>query len=94
MTNAVRHSGAATIDVLCRVAPPSAEIVVSDDGTGLGTGRDDSHGMEIMRERATLIGAQLEVHDRAPRGTTVAVRLFSNGVSAPEPTARPDTLTA
>jgi signal transduction histidine kinase len=94
MTNAVRHSGAATIDVLCRVAPPSAEIVVSDDGTGLGTGRDDSHGMEIMRERATLIGAQLEVHDRAPRGTTVAVRLCSNGVSAPEPPARPDTLTA
>jgi signal transduction histidine kinase len=94
MTNAVRHSGAATIDVLCRVAPPSAEIVVSDDGNGLGTGRDDSHGMEIMRERATLIGAQLDVHDRAPSGTTVAVRLTSNGVSAPERSARPDTLTA
>jgi len=47
-----------------------------------------------MRERATLIGAELEVEDRAPRGTTVAVRLASNGVSAPEPSARPDTLTA
>ncbi|WP_151082736.1 sensor histidine kinase [Nocardioides cynanchi] len=94
MTNAVRHSGAATIDVLCRVAPPSAEIVVSDDGNGLGTGRDDSHGMEIMRERATLIGALLDVDDRAPRGTTVAVRLSSNGVSATEPSTRPDTLTA
>ncbi|MDX6357388.1 MAG: hypothetical protein QOH37_442 [Nocardioidaceae bacterium] len=94
MTNAVRHSGASTIDVLCRVAPPTAEIVVSDDGNGLGTGRDDSHGMEIMRERATLIGAQLDVHDRAPHGTTVAVRLKSNGVSAPEPSSRPDTLTA
>jgi signal transduction histidine kinase len=94
MTNAVRHSGAATIDVLCRVAPPRAEIVVSDDGNGLGTGRDDSHGMEIMRERAALIGARLEVDDRAPRGTTVAVRLTSNGVSAPEPSARPETLTA
>jgi signal transduction histidine kinase len=94
MTNAVRHSGAATIDVLCRVAPPRAEIVVSDDGHGLGTGRDDSHGMEIMRERAALIGAELEVQDRAPRGTTVAVRLASNGVSAPEPSVRPDTLTA
>ena len=80
--------------MLCRVAPPRAEIVVSDDGNGLGTGRDDSHGMEIMRERAALIGAQLEVHDRAPRGTTVAVRLASNGVSAPEPSVRPDTLTA
>src|SRR4051812_7339366 len=94
MTNAVRHSGASTIDVLCRVAPPNADIVVSDDGNGLGTGRDDSHGMEIMRERATLIGAQLDVDDRTPNGTTVAVRLTSNGVSAPERSARPDTLTA
>jgi signal transduction histidine kinase len=94
MTNAVRHSGASTIDVLCRVAPPNAEIVVSDNGNGLGTGRDDSHGMEIMRERATLIGADLDVRDRAPHGTTVAVRLTSNGVSAPEPSAQPDTLTA
>ncbi len=94
MTNAVRHSGAATIDVLCRVAPPTAEIVISDDGNGLGTGRDDSHGMEIMGERATLIGARLEVHDRAPRGTTVAVRLSSNGVSMPEPSIQPDTLLA
>jgi signal transduction histidine kinase len=94
MTNAVRHSGADTIDVLCRVAPPMAEIVVSDDGTGLGAGRDDSHGLEIMRERATLIDADLEVRDRAPRGTTVAVRLGSNGVSRPEPSVQPDTLLA
>ncbi len=35
MTNAVRHSGAHAIDVLCRVAPPSAELVISDDGRGL-----------------------------------------------------------
>jgi signal transduction histidine kinase len=94
MTNAVRHSGATTIDVLCRVAAPNAEIVVSDNGRGLGTGRDDSHGLEIMRERATLIGAELDVVDRKPNGTTVAVRLTSTGVSAPERSARPDTLTA
>jgi signal transduction histidine kinase len=94
MTNAVRHSGASTIDVLCRVAPPNAEIVISDSGNGLGNGRDDSHGMEIMRERATLIGAQLDVRDRAPHGTTVTVSLTSNGVSAPEHAARPDTVTA
>jgi signal transduction histidine kinase len=94
MTNAVRHSGASTIDVLCRVAPPNAEIVISDSGTGLGTGRDDSHGMDIMRERATLIGAQLDVRDRAPNGTTVTVSLTSNGVSATERATRPDTVTA
>ena len=69
MTNAVRHSGAHAINVLCRVAPPSAEIVISDDGRGLGTGRDDSHGLEIMRERAALIDADLERPDNVPHGT-------------------------
>jgi nitrate/nitrite-specific signal transduction histidine kinase len=50
--------------------------------------------MDIMRERATLIGAQLDVRDRAPNGTTVTVSLTSNGVSATERATRPDTVTA
>ncbi len=94
MTNAVRHSGARAIEVLCRVAPPTAEIVVSDDGRGLGAGRDDSHGLEIMRERAALIDATLEVVDNAPHGTAVAVRVRASGVSTPDAVAGPATLTA
>jgi signal transduction histidine kinase len=94
MTNAVRHAGARAINVQCRVAPPTAEIVVSDDGGGLGAGRDDSHGLEIMRERATLIGAHLEVSPSVPHGTTVAVRLSGPGVSLPEPVSLRDTLLA
>src|SRR4051794_16198185 len=94
MTNAVRHSGAEAINVQCRVAPPTAEIVIRDDGRGLGTGRDDSHGLEIMRERAALIGADLHVTDGAPHGTSVAVRVTGLGVSTPEHVPQPDTLTA
>ena len=94
MTNAVRHSGARAINVQCRVAPPTAEIVVSDDGRGLGIGRDDSHGLEIMRERAALIGAVLDVTDSVPHGTTVAVSLNTVGVSVPESMPLPDTLLA
>jgi signal transduction histidine kinase len=94
MTNAVRHSGASAIEVLCRVAPPSAEIAVSDDGRGLGTGRDDSHGLEIMRERAALIDAHLEVLSGSPTGTIVAVALSGHGVSEPDHASQPDTLLA
>jgi signal transduction histidine kinase len=94
MTNAVRHSGAHAINVLCRVAPPTAEIVISDDGRGLGARREDSHGLEIMRERAALIDATLEVTDNVPHGTAVSVRLRVNGVSAPDPDTGPDSLTA
>jgi nitrate/nitrite-specific signal transduction histidine kinase len=94
MTNAVRHSGASAINVQCRVAPPTAEIVIRDDGGGLGRGRDDSHGLEIMRERATLIGADLDVADSVPHGTSVTVRLSGIGVSVPEAVPEPDTLLA
>jgi signal transduction histidine kinase len=94
MTNAVRHSGCTSITVQCRVAPPSAEIVVSDDGNGLGAGRDDSHGLEIMRERAALIDADLDVGDNPVGGTVVAVRLAGTGVSEAATDTAPDTLSA
>src|SRR3954452_16397245 len=94
MTNAVRHSGATAINVTCRVAPPSAEIVVTDNGHGLGARRDDSHGLEIMRERAALIDRELEVLDNAPHGTVVSVRLDGIGVSQPEHAVAADTLLA
>ncbi len=49
------------IEVQCTVAPPHAEIVVSDDGHGMRGRREDSHGLEIMAERARLIEGQLTV---------------------------------
>ena len=75
MTNAVRHSGAASIDVDCRVAAPNAEIVVRDDGGGLGRPRADSFGLDIMRERAALIDADLTLESPEPHGTLVRVRV-------------------
>jgi signal transduction histidine kinase len=77
MTNAVRHSGADAIDVDCRVAAPHAEIVITDDGAGLGRARPDSFGLDIMRERAALIDADLVVRDGKPQGTVVRVTVPS-----------------
>ncbi|MFC6286550.1 sensor histidine kinase [Nocardioides sp. GCM10027113] len=75
MTNAVRHSDATRIEVTCRVDAPTAEISVRDDGAGLRPGRKDSFGLEIMRERARLVGAELEIERARPHGTLVSVRL-------------------
>jgi signal transduction histidine kinase len=77
MNNAVRHARPSTIEVRCSVDAPAAEIVVEDDGRGMGTGRPDSWGLEIMRERALLIGAELTIEDAEPHGTVVTVRLPS-----------------
>ena len=79
INNARKHSTADNLWVTCRVHPPSAELIVEDDGRGLGQGREDSFGMEIMRERAARLRATLEVRSREPRGTYVAVTLGSGG---------------
>jgi signal transduction histidine kinase len=74
ITNAVRHSGASDIWITCRVAAPYAEVSVSDNGCGLGTARADSHGLQIMRERARLIGAELVLTARPGGGVVLKVR--------------------
>ena len=84
ITNARKHSAAKNLWVDCRIRPPYARIVVSDDGMGMGTSRGDSYGLRIMRERADRISASLEVsgstqQDRAA-GTTVTVTV---GAEAP-----------
>jgi signal transduction histidine kinase len=77
INNARRHSGGQNLWVDCRVQPPLAEIRIIDDGQGLGPGREDSHGLKIMRERADRIGADLSVESPAldGRGTCVSIRL-------------------
>ena len=54
--------------VHCRVHPPLAEIEILDDGDGLGSPREDSHGLRIMRERAERIGATLSVESPSTDG--------------------------
>jgi len=77
ITNARKHSAARNLWVDCRIHPPYAAITVKDDGSGLGTGRADSYGLKIMRERAERINASLDIkgHESngVPAGTTVAV---------------------
>ncbi|MFL6109337.1 MAG: sensor histidine kinase [Marmoricola sp.] len=77
INNARRHSGAENLWVNCRVHPPRAEIDVIDDGDGLGSPRDDSHGLRIMQERADRAGATLSVISpaNAGRGTRISLRL-------------------
>lgn len=76
INNARKHSGGQNLWVRCAVQPPEAWIEVCDDGHGLGPGREDSHGLRIMRERAEKIGAELQVAaSESGGGTRVFVRV-------------------
>jgi signal transduction histidine kinase len=76
MNNAAKHARGTRIWVGGSVQPPFAEITVTDDGCGLQPGRDDSHGVRIMRERARRMGAVLELRNsEAGPGTLLRVTL-------------------
>jgi signal transduction histidine kinase len=75
ITNARKHARARNLWVTCRVDPPRAFLRIADDGRGLGTPRQDSFGLEIMRERAARLGAGLTVRNRVGGGTVVEVTL-------------------
>jgi Signal transduction histidine kinase len=75
ITNARKHANADNLWVTCSVNPPRATLRIEDDGRGLGRPRADSFGLEVMRERAERVGAQLTVQNRADGGTTVEVTL-------------------
>lgn len=84
VTNARRHSQAKNLWVTVRTSPPSASIRIADDGIGISNRRSDSYGLEIMRERATRIGGQLDVRQRVGGGTVVDLSVGDRSASAPE----------
>lgn len=75
--NAERHAKATTLHIRWECDGKWAALEVSDDGVGFDRrrGRDDSYGMVGMRERATTIGATLEIRSARGAGTTVRVVL-------------------
>ncbi len=79
ITNARKHSGAANLWVTCAVDPPFAMVEISDDGQGMSPAPKEGHyGLSIMAERAERVRGRLEIRQREPHGTTVAVVLGSS----------------
>jgi signal transduction histidine kinase len=75
VTNAVKHSGAATIDVRLTTADSGVRLSVRDDGRGFVPSPAAGHyGLVGMQERARSIGAELQVKSEVGKGTTVSVK--------------------
>lgn len=77
LRNARRHAGSASaVDVAVRWTPTDLTIEISDDGSGFQPDRtpERSHGIRSMRERAQILGAQLEISS-GETGTRVQLKL-------------------
>ena len=72
LSNAIRHAGAGHIGVHLARGPGGIALVVADDGTGF-TFDQASGGLGLtgMRERALLVGGELDVTSRPGVGTRV-----------------------
>jgi PAS domain S-box-containing protein len=73
--NVTKHSNARTLAVRL-VAGPPVELLIADDGAGFDpdTVPGGHLGLEIMRERAEAVGAELSVTSAPGHGTTMRLR--------------------
>jgi signal transduction histidine kinase len=74
LVNVERHAEATGVAVRWRCDGEAGALEIADDGKGFPVGkagRLDSYGVMGMRERASSIGATLEVHSEEGRGTVV-----------------------
>ena len=79
--NAVRHGRARRVEVALSADGPKVSLSVSDDGIGLPApeARGDGLGLRIMKHRAAMIGARIEIAAREGGGTLVACTLERAG---------------
>jgi PAS domain S-box-containing protein len=76
LTNARRHSAARHIRVLLGATEDELWAEVSDDGRGIEPGRSGGGlGLSTMKERATLLGGNLEIRSEPGTGTRVRLRM-------------------
>lgn len=84
LSNVRKHAGASQV-VLSMAKGARWRFAVQDDGAGFDPGQrlDSSHvGMNIMRERAERVGAQVQVVSTPGQGSTVALTLPPYPVTA------------
>jgi two-component system sensor histidine kinase UhpB len=80
LTNVVRHSGAQEARLELHAQDGGAELIVRDRGGGFAPGPDrEGSGIRGMRERALLIGANLELRSAPGEGTEVRLLVQARG---------------
>jgi signal transduction histidine kinase len=78
VTNALRHSGADSIEVRLRLVEGDLQMQVRDDGDGFDPGDTslgDNYGILLMRQRALANGLELDIRSQQGRGTVVSCRV-------------------
>jgi len=92
VTNALKHSGAHTIDILLRFGPDAIELIVQDDGRGFNIASQNlggAHfGLQGIRERVDKLGGVLHIESGADAGMRLSVTVPAHRKEAATALAR------
>ena len=73
LANVAKHAGGSGATLELASTPSEIRMRIKDDGSGLAAHAPRGHGMDIMRQRAALVGASLSVTSSPEEGTGVIV---------------------
>jgi signal transduction histidine kinase len=82
LTNVLRHASATKVNIKIKKEKGYFTLSISDDGKGISESEkseQQSLGILGMRERAHLIGAEIEIKGTEGKGTVVTVRVPIRG---------------
>ena len=86
LNNVAKHARARRVEVLLERRPDCVLLIVEDDGVGFDVTKQTSsgHGFGLagMQERATLVGASLDIETTPGQGTTILVRMTTGARDA------------
>jgi two-component system, NarL family, sensor histidine kinase UhpB len=78
LTNVARHARAKSVEVILERQADSVLLIVEDNGVGFDAeraGTPRGFGLLGMHERASLVGATLQIESTPGKGTTVLLRM-------------------
>jgi len=75
LANALKHAEAKQVVVILEAKESGIRLSIADDGTGAMEEKEGHYGLEGMRERASMIGAQLDLMAIPDQGTRVTIEV-------------------
>jgi signal transduction histidine kinase len=81
VANAAKHANATSIQIVVASGRGAATLEIRDDGVGIAAAAGDGLGLQLMTDRARMVGAELEIKPGEPAGTVVTCRVPLEGAA-------------
>jgi signal transduction histidine kinase len=76
LVNAVKHSGAKTVQITINNSTESFELLVVDDGKGFNLAMvEKGAGLRNIKNRALILDATIDIQSKRNKGTTIQIKL-------------------